>query len=70
MLLRDIEKFLRRTGMPATKFGRLAARDPRLVLDMRNGREPRRRMVMRVEHFMNKYPGMAPTNAGGAHHAN
>lgn len=58
MLLREIEKFLRRTGMPATKFGRLAARDPRLVLDMRNGREPRRRMVIRVEHFMNNY---APT---------
>ncbi len=58
MLLREIEKFLRRTGMPATKFGRLAVRDPRLVLDMRNGREPRRRMVIRVEHFMNNY---APT---------
>ncbi|WP_066558973.1 hypothetical protein [Croceicoccus bisphenolivorans] len=55
MLLREIEKFLRRTGMPATKFGRLAVRDPRLVLDMRNGREPRRRMVIRVEHFMNTY---------------
>lgn len=55
MLLRDIEKFLRRTGMPATKFGRLAVRDPRLVLDLRNGREPRRRTVIRVEHFMNKY---------------
>ncbi|HEX2793198.1 MAG TPA: hypothetical protein VHN58_02095 [Croceicoccus sp.] len=55
MLLRDIEKFLRRTGMPATKFGRLAVRDPRLVLDLRNGREPRRRTVIRVEHFMNTY---------------
>ncbi|WP_144095312.1 hypothetical protein [Croceicoccus sediminis] len=55
MLLREIEKFLRRTGMPATKFGRLSVRDPRLVLDMRNGREPRRRMVIRVEHFMNNY---------------
>jgi len=41
--------------MPATKFGRLAVRDPRLVLDLRNGREPRRRMVIRVEHFMNNY---------------
>lgn len=64
MLLRDIEKFLRRTGMPATKFGRLAVRDPRLVLDMRNGREPRRRMVIRVEHFMNKYAGSLQTQSG------
>jgi 2,4-dienoyl-CoA reductase-like NADH-dependent reductase (Old Yellow Enzyme family) len=55
MLLRDIETFLRRTGLPATKFGRLAVADPRLVADLRNGREPRRRMVMRVEHFMNSY---------------
>ncbi len=55
LLIRDIEKFLRRTGMPETKFGRLAVRDPRLVVDLRNGREPRRRTIMRVEHFMNKY---------------
>ncbi|MBS7668505.1 hypothetical protein [Croceicoccus gelatinilyticus] len=61
MLLREIEKFLRRTGMPATKFGRLAVRDPRLVLDMRNGREPRRRMVIRVEHFMNNYAPTLPS---------
>lgn len=59
MLLREIEKFLHRTGMPATKFGRLAVSDPRLVLDLRMGREPRRRMVLRVEHFMNKYAANA-----------
>ena len=41
MLIRSIEKFLRQTGMPATKFGRLAAHDPRFVLDLRMGREPR-----------------------------
>ena len=55
MLLRKIEVFLRRTGMPATKFGRLAARDPRFVLDLRNGREPRDRTEQRMEHFMNNY---------------
>ena len=38
---RKIEKFLRRTNMPATKFGRLAIGDPRLVRDLRNGRELR-----------------------------
>ena len=55
MLIRQIEKFLRRHEMPATKFGRLAARDPRLVFDLRNGREPRAAMKHRVEHFMNIY---------------
>ena len=54
MLLTKIEKFLRDTGMPATQFGRLAVHDPRLVHDLRRGREPRPRMVARVEHFMNK----------------
>jgi hypothetical protein len=55
MLIRKIEQFLRRHDMPATKFGRLAVRDPRLVLDLRNGREPRSRMEARVEHFMNTF---------------
>ena len=56
MLLREIERFLRQTGLPETKFGRMAASDPRLVSDLRRGREPRKRMVLRVEHFMNTYP--------------
>lgn len=55
MLIRDIEKFLKRTGMPPTKFGRLAAHDPRLVGDLRNGREPRSGTALRVEQFMNTY---------------
>ena len=55
MLIRKIEVFLRRTDMSATRFSRLAARDPRFVADLRNGREPRRRMEQRVEHFMNTY---------------
>ena len=55
MLIRTIEKFLREHEMPATKFGRLAANDPRFVLDLRMGREPRSPLTRRVEHFMNKY---------------
>lgn len=55
MLIRQIEKFIENTGMPVTKFGRLAAQDPRLVGDLRNGREPRTAMVRRVEHFMNTF---------------
>lgn len=55
MLLRRIERFLRETGMPWTKFGRMAVRDPRLVEDLRNGRTPRPSLEKRVEHFMNEY---------------
>ena len=54
-LLRLVEKFLRETDMPRTKFGRLCASDPRLVDDLRNGREPREALRSRVEHFMNNY---------------
>lgn len=55
MLLRKIESFIRQTGMAETRFGRLAAHDPRLIGDLRNGREPRPAMYQRVEHFMTIY---------------
>ncbi len=55
MLLRRIEVFLRETGLPWTKFGRLAVHDPRFVEDLRNGRTPREETTKRVEHFMNIY---------------
>ncbi|MEO1045811.1 MAG: hypothetical protein AAFX04_10260 [Pseudomonadota bacterium] len=65
MILREVEKFLRKHDMPRTKFGRLAAHDPRLVDDMRNGREPRKAMRDKIEHFMNKYAAEAGhTDAG------
>jgi hypothetical protein len=34
-----IERYLRASGTPPTRFGRQVARDPRLVDDLRNGRE-------------------------------
>jgi hypothetical protein len=55
MLIRKIERFLAAHTMPRTRFGRLAAQDPRLVDDLRNGREPRPALETRVEHFMNNY---------------
>jgi hypothetical protein len=55
MLLRNVEKFLRETGMPWTKFGRLAAHDPRFVEDLRNGRMPRPATEARVARFMTTY---------------
>ena len=38
--------------MRPTRFGRLAARDPRLVFDVRAGRELRARMVRRLRDFI------------------
>ena len=54
-LLRKIERYLRDSEMPETRFGRLAVRDPRLVGDLRRGREPGQRMVERVERFLVEY---------------
>ncbi len=51
-VLPKIQKFLRHSGMPPTKFGRLAVRDPRLVGDLRRGREPGARIVARIEAFI------------------
>jgi hypothetical protein len=54
-ITRLIERFLREQGLPPTKFGRLAAGDPRLVLDMRMGREIRPEMESKLRHFMSNY---------------
>jgi hypothetical protein len=37
-LLVKIDRYLRRTNMSRTQFGRLAVNDPRLVTDMIRGR--------------------------------
>lgn len=52
-LLWQIERHLKETGTPATQFGRLAVKDPRLVHDLRRGRQPGTRMERRVRAFMN-----------------
>ena len=54
-LLQRIEAFLKESAMPPSVFGRYAVRDPRLVRDLRSGRQPGRTIVCRVEHFMNKW---------------
>ncbi len=52
MLLRQIEQFLARTKMPWTKFGRIVAHDPRLVADLRNGRQPRPELTARIHAYI------------------
>lgn len=51
-LLRKIEIFLNETDMAWTRFGRLAVGDPRLVQDLRNGRQPGKSVSERAEFFM------------------
>lgn len=53
-LLWEINRYCRRTGMPPTKFGRLAVNDPRLVGDLARGRKPGRSIEARVEAFITR----------------
>jgi 2,4-dienoyl-CoA reductase-like NADH-dependent reductase (Old Yellow Enzyme family) len=51
-MLRTIETFLKRSGIAATQFGRDVARDPRLVHDMRLGRQLGPRLRMKVQAYI------------------
>ena len=51
-LLWQIERHLKATGISPTRFGRMAVKDPRLVHDLRRGRQPGERMRRRVLAFI------------------
>ena len=51
-VLKRIQRHLRATGQPQTRFGREAVGDPRLVGDLKNGREPGSRIVRRIDAFI------------------
>jgi len=55
MLIREIERFLRKSRMPYSLFGRRAVNDPRFVHDLRNGREPGPKTEARVQAFMESH---------------
>jgi hypothetical protein len=52
MLLIQIERFLKATRMPQTRFGREALGDPCFVANLKDGREPRPTTVKRVLAFI------------------
>ncbi|MBX3592979.1 hypothetical protein [Sphingomonas sp.] len=62
-ILSEVERYMRAHDMPRTKFGRLAVGDPRLVGDMRNGRELRPETHARVKAFLAAPPPSAGTGA-------
>ena len=51
-LLREVEKFLRRSEIAPARFGRDAVGDPRFVFDLRNGRNPRPDTIERVRAYL------------------
>ncbi|KXU31541.1 hypothetical protein A0J57_05435 [Sphingobium sp. 22B] len=53
-ILMEIERWLKKAGMPASKFGREAVGDSHLLRDLRRGRDPSSRVVARVRAYMKK----------------
>ncbi len=53
-LLSLIERHLRRSGMPPTRFGRESVHDPRFVFDLRNGRQPGPKLSAKVAAYIEK----------------
>lgn len=51
-MLVEVDRFLRASGMSATRFGRLAVGDPSLVRDLRRGRTPRPATIARITAFL------------------
>ena len=56
MLLPQVERYLRQSGMPPSRFGREAVNDPRFVHDLRLGREPRPKTAARVAAWLREHP--------------
>lgn len=53
-LLRDIDRFLKRTGMAETTFGQAALNDPALVRTIRAGRAPGADTIDAIHKYMAK----------------
>ncbi len=51
-LIDEIELYLATSGMNPSRFGLAAVNDPKLVFDLRAGREPRRATCDRIRAFM------------------
>ena len=51
-MLVTIDRYLRKTKMAQTRFGRLAVNDPRLVGDLRRGRQLGPKTIARIHAFI------------------
>ena len=51
----EVESFLERSGFKATEFGRQAAGDPSLVLNLRRGRSPTLATADRILAFVREH---------------
>lgn len=63
-LLYAIETCLRLTDIPPSRFGRESVRDPRLVHDLRRGRQPGRKVEQRVRNHIDSILRELPERPG------
>lgn len=54
-MLAEITKFCRKYKMPESTFGRLAVGDPRLISDLRQGRQLRSTTRQTIQNFIGSY---------------
>lgn len=59
-LLHEIETCLRLTNEPPSRFGRHSAKDPRLVHDLRRGRQPGPALERRVLAYISQQIASLP----------
>ncbi|WP_370309264.1 hypothetical protein [Sphingobium abikonense] len=62
-ILTEIEEFCAKHQLRESRFGREAVNDTSFVPGLREGREPRRRTVQRVQQFMAAYAASADARA-------
>lgn len=53
----EIEAFIKKHRIAATRFGKEAVGDPKFVFDIREGRSPSWRTAERVKAFMAEFRG-------------
>ncbi len=54
-LLTHVERYLKRTRTPPTRFGRQCLHDPQFVFDLRRGREPGPEVSARVVDYIRRH---------------
>ena len=64
-LLEQIEAYLVQSRVPPSRFGRLAAGDPRLVADLKSGRRLRQRTEERLRHYLTRAASEGPSAGTG-----
>jgi hypothetical protein len=64
-LLHAIEACLRASDIPPSRFGRDSVQDPRLVHDLRRGRQPGRKVEQRVRTYISHVMSNLPQRQSG-----